>query len=178
MVVVVLILRSMKHEKECETKTVTTTPSSGILRPNRHNRFHLGHPSKIKQKTFEFWGDFAWKLLKYVVRKHASTLGVAMVTKGGRRQLEAQWPIAYGVGLWIKRSSVRIRPWPLCWVLGQGSILPLSQGEAFTLASVSYLAILVKYIAAKKNQILFLKISSFENSESFNSVAQGVLEIF
>ena len=29
-----------------------------------------------------------------------------------------------------------------------------------------------------ENQILFLKISSFENSESFNSVAQGVLEIF
>ena len=26
---------------------------------------------------------------------------------------EAQWPIGYGVGLWIKRSSVRIRPWPL-----------------------------------------------------------------
>ena len=25
---------------------------------------------------------------------------------------EAQWPIGYGVGLRIKRSSVRIRPWP------------------------------------------------------------------
>ena len=25
----------------------------------------------------------------------------------------AQWPIGYGVGLRIKRSSVRIRPWPL-----------------------------------------------------------------
>ena len=63
---------------------------------------------------------------------------------------EAQWPIGYGVGLRIKRSSVRIRPWPLRWVLGQGSLLPLSQGEAFTLASISYLAILVKYILAKK----------------------------
>ena len=31
------------------------------------------------------------------------------------------------------------------WVLGQGSLLPLSQGGAFTLASISYLAILVKY---------------------------------
>ena len=50
----------------------------------------------------------------------------------------------YGVGLRIKRSSVRIRPWPLRWVLGQGSLHPLSQGEAFTLASISYLAILVK----------------------------------
>ena len=47
MVVVVFILRSMKHEKECETKTVTRTPSRGILSPNLHNRFHLGHPSKI-----------------------------------------------------------------------------------------------------------------------------------
>ena len=65
---------------------------------------------------------------------------------------EAQWPIGYGVGLRIKRSSVRIRPWPMRWVLGQGSLLPLSQGETFTLASISYLAILVKYILAKKKK--------------------------
>ena len=65
---------------------------------------------------------------------------------------EAQWPIGYGVGFRIKRSSVRIRPWPLRWVLGQGSLLPLSQGEAFTLASISYLAILGKYILAKKKK--------------------------
>ena len=62
---------------------------------------------------------------------------------------EAQWPIGYGVRLRIKRSSVRIRLWPLRWVLGQGSLLPLPQGEAFTLASISSLAILVKYILAK-----------------------------
>ena len=66
--------------------------------------------------------------------------------------VEAQWPIGYGVGLRIKRSSVRIRPWPLRWVLGQGSLLPLSQGEAFTLASISCLAILVKYKLAKKKR--------------------------
>ena len=42
--------------------------------------------------------------------------------------------------------------WLLRWVLGQGSLLPLSQGEAFTLASISYLAILVKYILAKKKK--------------------------
>ena len=30
-----------------------------------------------------------------------------------QHQTEAQWPIGYGVGLRIKRSSVRIRPWPL-----------------------------------------------------------------
>ena len=70
---------------------------------------------------------------------------------------EAQWPIGYGVGLRIKRSSVRIRPWPLRWVLGQGSLLPLSQGEAFTLASTSYLAILVKYILAKKKKKKYCK---------------------
>ena len=29
-----------------------------------------------------------------------------------------------------------------------------------------------------ENQMLFLKISSFEKSESFNSLAQGVLEKF
>ena len=58
----------------------------------------------------------------------------------------------YGVGLRIKRSSVRIRPWPLRWVLRQGSLLPLSKGEAFTLASISYLAILVKDILAKKKK--------------------------
>ena len=67
-------------------------------------------------------------------------------------QPKAQWPIGYGVGLRIKRSSVRIRPWPLRWVFGQGSLLQLSQGEAFTLASISYLAILVKYILAKKKK--------------------------
>ena len=58
-------------------------------------------------------------------------------------ECEAQWPIGYGVGLLrIKLSSARIRPWPLRWVLGQDSLLSLSQ-EAFTLASISYLAILV-----------------------------------
>ena len=67
--------------------------------------------------------------------------------------LEAQWPIGHGVGLRIKWSSVRIRPWPLRWVLGQGSLHPLSQGEAFTLASISYLAILVKYTLAKKKPL-------------------------
>ena len=67
-------------------------------------------------------------------------------------ETKAQWPIGYGVGLRIKGSSVRIRPWPLRWVLGQGFLLPQSQGEAFTLASISYLAILVKYILAKKKK--------------------------
>ena len=46
------------------------------------------------------------------------------------------------------------------WVLGQGSLLPLSQGEAFTLASISYLAILVKCILAKKKNRPSLKFQS------------------
>ena len=79
-------------------------------------------------------------------------------------QREAQWPIGYGVGLQIERSSVRIRLWPLHWVLGQGSLLPVSQGEAFTLASISYLAILVKYILAKKKK----KKTKLINFEEWN----------
>ena len=66
---------------------------------------------------------------------------------------EAQWPIGYGVGLRIKWSSVRMRAWPLRWMVGQGSLLPLSQGDAFKLPSISYLAILVKYILAKKKKV-------------------------
>ena len=49
-------------------------------------------------------------------------------------------------------SNLTVRPWPLRWVLGQGSLFPLSQGEAFTLASISYLAILVKYILEKNKK--------------------------
>ena len=41
-------------------------------------------------------------------------LGLAIqVVKLAIQVVEAQWPIGYGVGLRIKRSSVRIRPWPL-----------------------------------------------------------------
>ena len=36
--------------------------------------------------------------------------------------------------------------------LDKALLLPLSQGEAFTLASISYLVILVKYILAKKKK--------------------------
>ena len=86
--------------------------------------------------------------------------------KQWKNEKEAQRPIGYGVGLRIKRSSVRIRPWPLRWVLGQGSLLPLSQGETFTLASISYLAILVKYILAKKkikkNEKMKRTVTSFQ----------------
>ena len=82
---------------------------------------------------------------------------------------EAQWPIGYGVGLRIERSSVRIRPWPLRWVLEQGSSLPLSQGEAFTLACISYLAILVKYILAKWLVFVTTTRSARSRYDSFGS---------
>ena len=62
--------------------------------------------------------------------------------------------VSISLGLRIKRSSVRIRQWALRWVLGQGSLLPLSQGEAFTLASISYLAILVNIYTGKKKNLL------------------------
>ena len=44
-------LRWLKHEKGCKTKIVTRTPSSGISRPNFHDRLHLEHSSWKKQKT-------------------------------------------------------------------------------------------------------------------------------
>ena len=47
--------------------------------------------------------------------------------------------------------------------VGQGSLLPLSQGEAFTLASISCLAILVKYILAKKKKKKKKKIWKWRN---------------
>ena len=43
-----------------------------------------------------------------------SVLGILCREAHGHRLIiEAQWSIGYGVGLRIKRSSVRIRPWPL-----------------------------------------------------------------
>ena len=99
--------------------------------------------------SFAFFESFLWHFNK---KQHAEVI-FRLSRPVLCKNREAQWPIGYGVGLRIKRSSVRIRPWPLRWVLGQGSLLPLSQGEAFTLASISYLAILVKYILAKNQEI-------------------------
>ena len=112
--------------------------------------------------TFELWAvyfpwvDFCVDSYVYCIftKFRCSKISV-MRNHGSFSRMEAQWPIGYGVGLRIKRSSVRIRPWPLRCFLGQGSLLPLSQGEAFRLASISYLAILVKYILAKKKKLKF-----------------------
>ena len=101
-------------------------------------------PTKIKEAT-----DFWLRVFSSFCKENNQNVDL---TTFSPKDVEAQWPIGYGVGLRIKRSSVRIRPWPLRCVLGQGSLLPLSQGEAFTLASISYLAILVKYIVAKKKK--------------------------
>ena len=115
-----------------------THPSNGT---GNHTKF------SIQLREADQWNAFTI-YCRSSDKTHA--LHVCLIWK---KMVEAQWPIGYGVGFWIKRSSVRIRPWPLRWVLGQGSLLPLSQGEAFTLASISYLAILVKYILAKKIKI-------------------------
>ena len=104
-----------------------------------------------------FWRNFTSRVIYFCQFFSASKIFVKL--------LFILWPIGYGVGLRIKRSSVRIRPWPLRWVLGQGSLLPLSQGEAFTLASISYLAILVKYILAKKKKLGGFRRLSFQNDE-------------
>ena len=79
--------------------------------------------------------------------------------------------------------SVRIRP--LRWVLGQGSLLPLSQGEAFTLASISYLAILVKYIlaikkkqAAENHKFSFLAESSQQQPLALSSTLWRYTSVF
>ena len=84
------------------------------------------------------WPTFLDQKHFVIAFKNASAMNFS------NQSIPSTWPS--GVGLRIKRSSVRIRPWPLRRVLGQGSLLPLSQGEAFTLASISYLAILVKNI--------------------------------
>ena len=73
MEMVVPNLRPLKHEKECETKTVTSTPSSGKSIPNFHNRLHLGKLLHAAEICFQ---------------KHASTLDVAIVTKGGPSRLK------------------------------------------------------------------------------------------
>ena len=98
--------------------------------------------SKISQEIVSIWLPSWWAVALFFFNFYEDI----------EQSKEAQWPTGYGVGLRIKRSSVRIRPWPLRWVLGQGSLLPLSQGEAFTLASISYLATLVKDILAKKKK--------------------------
>ena len=110
------------------------------------NSSRTGKPRKNRTRRETFW-------TRINDRNLPSCFGHARLRRrSGQSVKEAQWPIGYGVGLRIKWSSVRIRPWPLRWVLGQGSLLPLSQGESFTLASISYLAILVKYILAKKKK--------------------------
>ena len=93
------------------------------------------------------------------------------VRTGRRSNRQRKWHVREFVSCKVTRAirNVRGQPESLCWrpavvnlfrpvkflrwVLGQGSLLPLSQGEAFTLASISYLAILVKYILAKKKKI-------------------------
>ena len=46
-------------------------------------------------------------------RKSGIRANDKLARSGRAKRREAHWPIGYGVGLRIKRSSVRIRPWPL-----------------------------------------------------------------
>ena len=126
------------------------------LAKNSHFSFLPSHFPSLPSRRGHHCGAEICNEFTLSIAKIFFALFVPPLSNGTSRttsdRKEAQWPIGYGVGLRIKRSSVRIRPWPLRWVLGQGSLLPLSQGEAFTLASISYLAILVKYILAKKKK--------------------------
>ena len=85
--VVVYSIKAGKRRKLSETKIVTRTQSSRISSPNFHIRL-LRDTLKGHSENVEFWWAFVWKLPKYIFQKHASTLDVAMVTKGGQRRLE------------------------------------------------------------------------------------------
>ena len=77
-------LRLLKHEKECETKTVTRTLLSGISSPNFHNRLHLGHYSWKWQKKTSSFGKLLHENGRNVLFKNMrQLLDIAMVTKGG-----------------------------------------------------------------------------------------------
>ena len=91
-------------------------------------------------------------LVQYFIQIPHIIFFLPVISKMILMMMEAQWPIGYGVGLRIKRSSVRIRPVAAALSPWTRLLLPLSQGEAFTLASISYLAILVNYILAKKKK--------------------------
>ena len=67
MVVVVFLLRSLKHEKECETKTVTRTPYNDF-----HNRFHLGQFMEIAENV-RVLGRFCMKTVLPLRLKSSET---------------------------------------------------------------------------------------------------------
>ena len=68
MKVVLSNLRLSKHEKECETKIVTRTPSSEISSPHFHNRLRLGHSAWKYHKNVELWWPCALKLPNYIFK--------------------------------------------------------------------------------------------------------------
>ena len=80
------------------------------------------------------WLEKMWQLYKPKVRV-------------GRLRAPAQWPIDYGASDFGSNGPRFESGRGRCVEsLDKALYLPLSQGEAFTLASISYLAILVKYI--------------------------------
>ena len=109
-------LRSLKHEKSVKRKLSPGGHQAGYHPLISTTDYIWDTLHGNSKKNVEFWWAFAWKLPKCGVQKHASTLYVAMVTKGGRS--------------WFKIS------------------------------------------------FLFWHFASFNLSESFTLVAQGVLEKF
>ena len=89
MEIVLPILRSLKHEKSAKRK----------LSPGRHLEEYLAqifttdyssailHGSSKKHRVLV---SFGMKTAEMPFSKHASTLNVAMVTKGGRRRLKTK----------------------------------------------------------------------------------------
>ena len=82
---------------------------------------HATHLLKNEKKGIE-WGSILLKDSLYSPSEVPSTCALLVLRakqqtyaecKAANGVVEAQWPIGYGVGLRIKRSSVRIRPWPL-----------------------------------------------------------------
>ena len=138
-----------RHHQIMLTLPISTLSSAMNVSPFKTKDLSI---STAHSSLFFFFGAFLFIIVLFLFdlkerarpassHGHAEFLHIKVV-------VEAQWPIGYGVGLRIKRSSVRNRPGPLRCVesLRWVSLLP------FTLASIGYLAILVKYILAKKKK--------------------------
>ena len=83
---------------------------------------------------------------------------------------------------WISKSTARylkvLHREMLRWVLGQGSLLPLCQGEAFTSAPISYLAILAKVFTGKDLVITMVKEMVILYKKSFEKWEKVIFLIY
>ena len=81
MVIALPILRPFKHEKECETKTCHQDTIKRNILPKFPQQTTFDTPFMEIAKHASSSGEILQE--KCVFQKHASTLDVAMVTKGG-----------------------------------------------------------------------------------------------